>query len=135
MIDIDLILAKKDFAHIENEIKSRNELPDDAYVKVIHVYSSPKYTNLILEVNATAYEIIMKEGKIDIAYSRCKVHDDYNINICHDCCNYNHSFKSCCKKKDVKQCCTYCAGNHSYTIGENKQALKCIHCTSKKWEI
>ena len=60
---------------IEHDIKSRNSMPDNAEVKLVHCYKDKddKPQSLILEVNPEAYRYIMRDKKIYIGAARSGV--------------------------------------------------------------
>lgn len=71
-------------------------MPADAELNFVHAYKSEKSktASLILKVNALAYTYIMKDKKIYVGCSRCKLYNEFKVNLCHKCCEYNHSTKS-----------------------------------------
>ena len=54
--------------------------------------------------------------------------DYFNVNICRNCCGFNHSYKKCYNDNIKKPCYTYCVGNHQGIKCENRQELKCANC-------
>lgn len=126
VIGIDPGLNLDDTTKLKNDIIIRNLLPDNSDINIVHTYKNQKSktSTIILEVNAEIYALIMKTGKIYIGCSRCKVYNDFNTNICYNCCGYNHSLKGC--KREVK--CYHCAGNHSGKDCSNNEELKCANC-------
>ena len=59
----------------------------------------------------------MKDKKIYIGSQRCKIFDEFNLNICYNCCNYNHNSKKCTNDKK----CPKCAEKH--TLDECKSSI------------
>ena len=123
VIGIDPELHLHSIDAITHDIKSRNSMPDNAEVKVVHCYKNKdnKPQSLILEVNSETYRYIMRDKKIYIGAARSTVFNDFNINIHRNCSGFNHSYKKCCNDKIKSPCCTYCAGNHTGKNCQNKQ--------------
>lgn len=116
---------------IELDVKERNNLTEDQIIKFAHKYKSFKTNTwtIILETNAKAYYHLMIDKKIYFASNRCRIVNDFNLNICTKCCKYGHSAKKCTFAN--QPVCLYCAGSHSFTDCKEKTNFKCTNCFSR----
>ena len=75
------------------------------------------------------YAHIMRDKKIYVGASRCRVYDDYNIGMCHKCKTYGHSAKKC----KGKYTCLHCSEKHEEITCDQKnlQSINCINFNKK----
>ena len=68
---------------IIEDIKSRNNLCEEAELKVVYKYKNSyrNYWNIIVEVNGAAYSNIMENKRIFFASNSCRVYNDFNNDI------------------------------------------------------
>lgn len=123
-VDIDMNMENTD--QISNDIYVRNgwnDLRDKMSIKVVYTYVDKKrMTNVILEVNCLAYEMIMREKKMYVGCNKCAVFDDFNIRVCRKCGNFNHSSRKC-----EKMICMICSENHYAKDFTSKDKPLCIY--------
>lgn len=81
---------------------------------------------LILEVDKTTHEQMIKREKINIGWRRCLVFDYFNVKRCFKCWGYYHIAKTCTRQDT----CFKCARNHK---AEEYTAMKkrCVNCMYK----
>ncbi|XP_023211198.1 uncharacterized protein LOC111626422 [Centruroides sculpturatus] len=70
-----------------------------------------RYINWVVETSPELRRQILKEGKLNIDWSRCRVSDFCPVLQCLRCCRFGHSTRNC----DLpKQICSHCTEDHSY---------------------
>jgi hypothetical protein len=114
---------------LTSSIKNQNqELNINDVIKVVKIWkSNSNKFNAILEVYGESYERIMKKGKININWDRCRVFEDIPVFRCYKCYGYNHKAAVCRNQ----QCCQKC-GEEGHKREECKgSAPKCNNCVSK----
>lgn len=127
-IDTDIsVLESED---IVEDLKLRNKLLENHFVSVKAKYKNRKNGswNLIVEVNQDTYSYMMLTKKVYFGSNRCKIYDDFNLNICKQCCRYGHSSKNCRNKENTK--CIYCAGSHLFSECQQRDKKQCTNCLS-----
>lgn len=79
---------------LQQDIANRNNFPVED-VHIVHVYKSLTSGKLsaIMETTGTVYQSIMETKKVFVGWQRCPVYEDHNVNMCYNCCGYNHSKK------------------------------------------
>lgn len=65
----------------------------------------------------------MKEAKLRIGWSVCKVIDYVNVKRCYNCCGYNHIASKCKNKR----ACLKCGGEHLLKDCIS-DANECVNC-------
>lgn len=132
-IRITNIISDLGKEEIIEDIIERNQLPTDS-INVEHEYKQKNNNRAILaEVSADAYAKIMRNKFVFVGYQKCMAYDDFNINMCKNCCGYNHSYKKCIEKKKRDQTCVKCAGEHESTKCKT-EIKRCINCiTANKY--
>lgn len=124
---------------IVNKIKSQNHFLDTEKVniRVTHVARmrasdgrSARYL-AYAEVDATNYQRMLEEKKINIGWDICKVFSAVTVTRCFKCCGYNHKAKEC--RKEMR--CPRCAGSHNVkdcnVMDEEMKCINCIETVSK----
>lgn len=109
------------------DIRKKNKLEENYEISIVHKYLNKKSNlwTLIAEVNASAYLKLMYTKKVFVGYSSCRLYDDFNVNICFNCCTYGHSSSKCRNKL----CCGLCSGEHEAKVCPQKENLQCVNCT------
>ena len=74
--------------------------------KYINIKSNS--STLLAEVNADTYAYIIQEKKICIGLNRCRVYDDYDIEMCNKFKSYGYNAKKC----KCKYTCLHCSEKH-----------------------
>lgn len=114
---------------VEQMMRSQNlHVLREAELKILRIQgakSNKDVKTIIAEVNYEAYEGLMKEGTININWSRCKVFDGNDVMRCFKCSRYSHRADVC----NRQPCCPKCMGKH--TLKEHRadeKDEKCINC-------
>lgn len=83
-------------------IKVQNENITNGSITVTKTYKNNHKNNYeaLIQCDVISYNEIMKEAKLRIGWSVCKVIDYVEVNRCYNCCGYNH-IASKCKNKTV----------------------------------
>ena len=111
---------------IIDNIKSQNNLNDEAQLDVISIYKSGIITgkySAIISVDTVSYKQLFTKSKIKIGWDICPIYEYFNIKRCFKCNGYNHTSKDCTREEK----CSKCAGSHNYKIC-NSINLKCSNC-------
>lgn len=116
---------------IETKIMTQNHFLEQgkANLSVVHVgdmknRKTPCYF-AYAELEAESYSKMLKEGKVNIEWDRCKVFDAVTVTRCFKCNSYNHRAKEC--KKELT--CPKCAGSHHVNdCNAEKDEIKCVNC-------
>lgn len=113
---------------LRTDLIDRNDIETtEEGLKVVHTYTNKrtKTNTAVLEMSCDVYKQIKKNSKIFVGWQSCAYYDDYNVNMCYNCCGFNHS-KAKCQRKPV---CANCAGEHQTWDCEcQSEVKKCINC-------
>lgn len=91
-------------------------------MKVIYSFGKKEVTS-ILELNCKSFNEVMKEGRINIGWSRCHAREHLRVKVCYKCSGFSHKAGECTRKK----ACQRCAGEHDIKECESKE-VKCVNC-------
>lgn len=127
VLDVDNSVGTLENETLLNDLLLRNNLGEsDFHLKIEHKYYNKKSNSwsLIVSVNAKAYQVIMTTKRLFIGSNRCRVFDDFNLNICYKCSKFGHSSKYCRSTAT----CGICSGNHLTKECQNLNEVKCCNC-------
>lgn len=118
---------------IIGQIKKQNEFISGSEMKLIKINKDVRNKfNVIIELDNKSYTKIMKEGKLNVFWNRCRVVNHVGIMRCYKCNGYNHT-KEKCKSSTA---CGKCSGEHE-TKDCDSNVKMCINCKtlSKKFNL
>lgn len=81
---------------------------------------------LIIETDSETHKKLIKNGKLNLGWRRCRVYDFVSVLRCFKCWGYNHMAKHC-KKEEV---CHHCAGNHN-SKNCKSTSKRCTNCMER----
>lgn len=82
--------------------------------------------SLIIELDDVTYDELMKRGKINVGWRKCRVFDYISVKRCFKCWGYYHIAKNCVKQES----CHKCAGKHKAEECREKK-MRCVNCMHK----
>ena len=127
----DVSLEDSDETIIDN-IKSFNSLNsiDDFHMKILkRSINRFKNIDLILEMDPMSHNLLLKQEKVKVGWSRCPAFNHVSILQCYNCYGFGHFAKDCKSNKVCSQCSEY----HSYKDCK-APLLKCVNCQSAAQE-
>lgn len=106
-------------------LNHQNDIGDVQFLKVLKCIPSKKNAefSIICEVDASTFERIIRKGKLNIDFERCRVFESIEILRCFKCCGYGHRAGDC--KNDVH--CAKCAESHDVKDCSSEQE-SCVNC-------
>lgn len=125
------VSANIDEKKLISEIKKVNSDLKNDDLQLIAVIEKNKhsysYRDLIVEVNGTTYNKMIKMGKLFLDWRECRVTEHLYLQRCYKCCGFSHIAKNC----KLSQKCSKCAGAHKFQDCKRK-VLKCVNCCNVK---
>ncbi|XP_023238589.1 uncharacterized protein LOC111637342 [Centruroides sculpturatus] len=122
-----LILSQNE---IFNEFLSKEDFNKDFTIKFVMGKKTDAFVNWVIEVSPRIRELFLRLGKLNLAWSRCRVADFHPILQCFRCLRYGHSTKNCSKTTPT---CSHCSGEHSYRECKNLESSPiCCNCKHSK---
>lgn len=107
------------------KIVKQNDLENDlSEIKILYRSKvSTKKFNIVIEVNSYAYRRLIRQEKIYVGWSTCRIIEDFGIIRCFKCNGYGH-MRNKCNNEEV---CPLCAGSHNMSDCKCDKN-KCINC-------
>lgn len=96
--------------------------------KVYRSFKNKSVFNAIIEVDGNAFDEIMKDGKLNIEWDRCKVYESISVLRCHKCLGFNHKASDC----TIGSCCYKCGEKDHIAKECNSMLVKCLNCCRAK---
>lgn len=97
----------------EQHFKRYNDIPDEKLFKVEMMWNlkgkSIKYTNYVIEVDASVHKKLIREGRINEGFAQRRVSEYIDILQCKSCWRFGYLKLTC----TFPPCCKICAGEHS----------------------
>lgn len=113
-----------------SSLKGQNQLLSSAdHTRILKVWATKnnsKIYQVLLEVDAVTYGLVLKQGKLFINYDVCSVFDAIDIKICYKCSGFNH-LQNQCNSSDLN--CPKCSLNHCLKDCTSN-SFKCYNCKS-----
>lgn len=118
---------------ILSAIVNQNDLSnykDSESMKIIYKKFNKKYHNVTISVESepAIFNEVIRRGRLNIGWKRCKIIEDVYIKRCYKCWGFNHMARDC--KEDQR--CGMCAEGHDRKDCKAKRK-KCINCVN--WRI
>ncbi|XP_062699458.1 uncharacterized protein LOC134284518 [Aedes albopictus] len=108
-------------------LSEQNGIEDVQFLKVLKCIPSKKNSeneySLICEVDAKTFELVMRKGKLNIDFERCRVMESVNLFRCFKCCGFGHKSTEC--KNNLH--CAKCAKSHDVKDCSSDQEF-CVNC-------
>lgn len=86
-----------------------------------------KNIDMILELDSRSHSLLLKQGRVKLGWSRCRVFNHVSVLQCYNCMGFHHFAKDC--KSNTT--CSNCSGNHTYKDC-NSNIVKCTNCVKAK---
>lgn len=124
-VRISQINADMSTDEIINDILQKNENMSNAKIEIKKVMKKNlnETKDIIAEVDARSFEIMMMTKKLFIGWNCCKVDEHVYLKRCFKCCGFSHIEKEC--KRDVA--CSKCAGSHK-SVNCSSRSFGCVNC-------
>lgn len=106
----------------QNEL---NKYKGNETMKVVHKKINQKYRNVSISIESdpVIFKEIIKRGRLNIGWRKCKVVEDIYITRCYKCWGFNHRAKEC--KGSLR--CGICADQHDRKDCRANYK-KCVNC-------
>lgn len=108
-------------------LREQNGIEDIQYLKVLKSIPSkknPEYEySLICEIDANTFEKVIRKGKLNIDFEKCRVFESIELFRCFKCCGYGHKSSEC---KNTLHCAK-CSERHDVKDCSSEREL-CINC-------
>lgn len=82
--------------------------------------------SLIIELDDVTHDELMKRGKVNVGWRKCRVFEYFSVKRCFKCWGYYHIAKNCVKQES----CHKCAGKHKAEECREKKK-RCVNCMHK----
>lgn len=119
-----------DDCELIDQLKKNNEIIADSIIEVIRREQVKRngricdgVFNIVLQVDANAYDKIMIDKKLKHHFQRYNVVDNIYIRRCYKCWGFNHNASDC--RNEIS--CSKCAGSHKFNECNEKEK-KCVNC-------
>jgi hypothetical protein len=110
---------------IEKIVAQNTFLRIDTNIDVIELKRKERKIFAAIRCDVTAYQELIKRGKINIGWDRCRVYDYVQVLRCFKCAGFNHKAADC--RNEIA--CAKCAGSHELTQCDS-DIEKCVNCMS-----
>lgn len=113
-----------------NKIFKQNDISihENFEAKIVfkNLCANKREFNIIVQADPIFHSEILKKGKINVGWKRCRVENHINVTRCFKCSRFGHYAKDCTSATEV---CPHCMKNHR--INECTSATseyKCVNC-------
>lgn len=105
----------------------------DEEMRVIRLKKNEKHISnpmsALVEVDSSLFVKLVKLQRVNIAWNRCRVVEDINVNQCYNCFEFGHKARDC----TAPACCPKCADCHDFDECES-DFQKCVNCSKHNRE-
>ncbi|XP_055585171.1 uncharacterized protein LOC129738022 [Uranotaenia lowii] len=105
-------------------LRQQNNIPESAVLKIVRITKSEgKDMFAIIEPDAQTFGQLLRIGRVNLGWNRCRVTEQINVRRCFRCSEFGHIANTCTKP----HCCPKCSENHS--LNECSSSIqKCGNC-------
>lgn len=117
-----------------NILRNQNDIEDVQYLNVLKCVPSKKNPenkfSLICEIDSITFERVIRKGKLNIDFERCRIMESIDLFRCFKCCGYGHKSSEC--KNNLH--CAKCAERHDVKDCSSEQefCVNCIHSNKER---
>lgn len=123
------LYSKMSDEQLLNSIRAQNDSCDEnSVIKIIEMKEQRTGITAIIETDIKSYENIIKIGKLNIEFERCRVFPYVKITRCFKCQEYGHIAKYCKKSEHI---CGKCGEAHK-SDDCTSETIKCANCVYAK---
>lgn len=129
MLKIIGLYSKMSEEQLVNRICEQNDSCDaSSSIKLVEMKEKSNGATAIIETDISSYENILKNGRLNIDFERCRVFPFVKITRCFKCQEYGHIAKYCKKSEHI---CGKCGEEHKSEECTSK-TIKCVNCEYAK---
>ncbi|XP_067132758.1 uncharacterized protein [Centruroides vittatus] len=120
---IDNLYHQNELFH---SLYNENDFNNELRLKFTTGKRNREYQNWVIEVSPSLRKHMLRLGKVNIGWSRCRAVDFCPVLQCYRCCRYGHSTKQCLENDNI---CSHCAEHHAFKDCPNINKVPiCINC-------
>ncbi|XP_023215809.1 uncharacterized protein LOC111618501 [Centruroides sculpturatus] len=109
---------------------TREEFDERIKIKFPINQRNTEYVSWVLEVAVDLREIMQREGKINLGWTRCPVFDYILVKRCYKCLAFGHFARDCRSEKNT---CSHCGEAHLFKNCKKKEEIAtCANCVRQK---
>lgn len=129
--DIPMDIDRGDLVKSLVQQNLKDVSPED--VKLIYWFPRKDFrtTSAVIEVRPDVRAELLKQGRIYIGWSVCRVADHLRVAQCFRCLSFGHIAKDCKATSDI---CGHCAGEHETRGCPDRSMLRCHNCSTAKMQ-
>lgn len=123
------LYSKMSEDELVNSIRAQNDSCDaNSCIQLIEMKVQRNGVTAIIETDATSYGNILRNGRLNIEFERCRVFPFIKITRCYKCQEYGHIANYCKKSQHI---CGKCGDEHK-TDECTSETRKCVNCVYAK---
>lgn len=123
------LYSKMSEEQLASNICAQNDSCDEnSIIKIIEMKEQRNGITAIVETDIKSYENILKIGRLNIEFERCRVFPYVKITRCFKCQEYGHIAKFCKKSEHI---CGKCGEAHK-SDECTSETIKCVNCLYAK---
>lgn len=123
------LYSKMTEEQLESSIRSQNDCcGENSSIKLVQIKEHKSGVTAIIETDVTSYKNILRTGRLNIEFERCRVFPFIRITRCFKCQEYGHIANYCKKPEHI---CGKCGDEHK-SEDCTSETIKCVNCTYAK---